>query len=301
MVITSIVNENKEVFLNLMPENISAEMNQPGWFALGALCPQNETQYAAGVLIFSVEEGSNGEEDLTAAVIQWLYVAIDFRRKSAAESMMRELFQILEQANIEHLLCDVPMPAEYNELCAYLESWGFEVSLTDVYETTVTVGELAEHPMIKNSVAGGNVLPLAKVPDNEFKDYINKAKKFPRTLTFLSMEATYYDQEVSCFYLPDGSIQGALLIKQKPIDNLEVVFMRASKNILPAMVNMLLFSVKAASKKYSLDTPVHIICRSSPAASAIDKLFPKLKPILVRRAYYSIYELSSDSDIEGGE
>ena len=73
MIITTIDPKNEAVFADLIPEDLFEKMKLPSVFALGAIA--EEEQRTAGVLLFSVEEGVSGEEELIVATLLWLYLA----------------------------------------------------------------------------------------------------------------------------------------------------------------------------------------------------------------------------------
>jgi ribosomal protein S18 acetylase RimI-like enzyme len=232
MVVTTIAEENRAAFERLMPENLSVRLNREGWFGLGGIHTVDGENRAAGALVFNIEEGSNGDENLIAAQIQWLYVAEKFRRQGIAEALLLELFRVLEQANIAHILCDIPMDAAYNELCAYLESWGFTVSLTDVYEAELTAADFASHPAVQNGGDGGGVIPLSKILDAHFRQYLHMMKRLPYVPDSLSAEIRGKDETVSCVCQNNGAVEGALLV-QRQADVLEVMHFRTINNNSP--------------------------------------------------------------------
>jgi hypothetical protein len=202
----------------------------------------------------------------------------------------------LEGAGVAHLLCDIPVPEEYDELCAYLESWGFEVDLTDVYEAEISLKELTDNPLFAGQPVSAGVLPLAKVSPVHFRKYVANAKKKPYVLDSLDTDADSYEKNISCVQMVAGEIQGALLLKKRPAGNPEALYLRGTDSA--AVLNMLRFSVHAASPVYPQDTKVHIVCRMPATAAVLDRLFPGLRPLLVRRAYYSVFE-PTDAQSEG--
>jgi GNAT superfamily N-acetyltransferase len=283
---------HKEAFENLIPPDIYGRIAEEDRFAFGAIWEDEDDDFAAGALVFSVDTGSNGVEDLTAATIQWLYIAEDFRCKGIAEALMRELFRVLEGAGVAHLLCDIPVPEEYDELCAYLESWGFEVDLTDVYEAEITLKELLDHPVFAGLPSPAGFLPPAKISPVYFRKYMANALEKPYVLDSLDINADSYEKNISCVQMVGGEVQGALLLKNRPSGNLEALYLRGTDS--EAVLNMIRFSVHAASRSYPPDTKVHIVCRMAATAAILDKLFPHLRPLLVRRAYYSVFEPTGD-------
>lgn len=271
----------------MVPSKIFEQVNSIGHFGLGAILDKQDDKYSAGVLIFDVDEGTNGEENLTVAVIKWFYVAEEFRKNGVSDELMKEFFRVMDDAGIEHIICDVPMPEEYDFLCAYLEEWGFEFTLANIYEVTAELGEILEKPVFSGSKASSKTIALKEVPALSFRQFIGNMKKRHDVLNIITANVSDYDSDVSCVYMNGSSVEGAMLIKAYNSGELELLFMRAISNAQKVMADLLLFSAHAAAKKYSPETTVHIICRIEAAAGVIQKLFPDRQPLLVRRAYFN--------------
>ena len=287
MIITTIVNENKVLFEKMVPSKIFEQVNSQGHMGLGAILDKHDGKYAAGVLIFHVDEGTNGEENLTAAIIKWFYVAEEFRKNGVADALMKEFFRVMDEAGIEHIICDVPMPGEYDFLCAYLEEWGFEFTLTNIYELEAQLGEILEKPVFSGPKASAKTIALKEVPAVSFRQFIGNMKKRNDVLNIITANVSDYDLDISCVYMNGSSVEGAMLIKAYNCGELELLFMRAISNAKKVMSDLLLFSAHAAAKKYPSETTVHIVCRIEAAAGVIQKLFPDRQPILVRRGYFN--------------
>lgn len=287
MIITTIVNENKVLFEKMVPSKIFEQVNSQGHFGLGAILDKQDDKYSAGVLIFDVDEGTNGAQNLTAAVIKWFYVAEEFRKNGAADALIKEFFRVMDDAGIEHIICDVPMPEEYDFLCAYLEEWGFEFTLANIYEIEAELGEILEKPVFSGPKASAKTIALKEVPALSFRQFIGNMKKRHDVLNIITTNVSDYDSDVSCVYMNGSSVEGAMLIKAYNSGELELLFMRAISNAQKVMADLLLFSAHAAAKKYPPETIVHIICRIEAAASVIQKLFPDRQPLLVRRGYFN--------------
>ena len=70
MIISRIDESNKAIFESLMPGELFQKLNLPSVFAIGAIAGEGEEKkQVAGVLVFSVDEGSSGEENLIVATI----------------------------------------------------------------------------------------------------------------------------------------------------------------------------------------------------------------------------------------
>ena len=295
--ITTITDVNKVLFENLIPETIFDQLGDPGYFGIGAIGEDDKGKFSAGVLIFSIEEGSNGEENLIAASINWIYVAEEFRRKTAGDTLMKEFFRIMEDSGIEHILCDIPMPEEYDLLCAFLEEWGFTFTLANLYEMTIELGEIISNPLIGDHKPSENTMPLKVVSENYFKQLATQLKQKPDVIYNLSSDLNDYDMDLSCVFMSDKNIEGIMLVKSLPSGELEVLLMRAFSNIGKAMSNMMLYAAHSAAKKYSLDTRVRLVCRIDATASVLEKLFPDMQPLLVRRGYFSNAPYLSEREV----
>ncbi|MEG2138777.1 MAG: GNAT family N-acetyltransferase [Oscillospiraceae bacterium] len=287
MLITTITKANGSPFETLVPSELFGQLEEPGLFALGAIDQEGTDEAVAGVLFFEVDSGSNGTEDLTAAVIKWIYVAAEFQNKGVGDALMTEFFRIMDESELEHALCDLPMSTEYNFLCAYLEAWGFAFTLVNVYEMTVMLSRILENPLFHARRPSTGVLPLKDVPDYHFRSFMTDMKSVPDVPDFLTANSLDYDAEVSCGFLSGKALLGVLLVRSNAAKELEIVLLRAVSNVKEVMANLLLFAGAAAGKKYPPETPVKIVCRNNAAAGLLSKLFPNAQPLLVRRGYYN--------------
>jgi len=287
VIITTIVDENKVLFEKLVPNKIFEQINVPGHFGLAAILENHDGKYAAGVLVFDVDEGTNGEENLTAAIIKWFYVAEDFRKNGVADELMAEFFRVMDDAGIEHIICDVPMPEEYDFLCAYLEEWDFDFTIVNIYEITSELGEILQKPVFRGATASSKTIALKEVPKLPFRQFIDSMKKRSDVLNIITSNASDYDLDVSCAYMNGSTVEGAMLFKAYASGELELLFMRANSNAQKSMADMLLFAAHSAAKKYPPETQVRIVCRIDAASSVISKLFPDRQPLLVRRGYFN--------------
>lgn len=283
MIITTIDPKNEAVFADLIPEDLFEKMKLPSVFALGAIA--EEEQRTAGVLLFSVEEGVSGEEELIVATILWLYVAPSYRGTGAADLLMETFWDVMDKSEVENILCDVPMSEEYNELCAYLESWGFQFFLWDQYELTVQLQDFLELPALKGK-PGAGIKPLRMVDKADFRRFLDRVRMLPGVLQELPEISSAYEEDVSCVHMDDMGIDGALLVQKTSSGTLEVLLFRALSNQQQNMGMLARYSLGAAVEKYSPETPVHFVCRLEAMANVIDKMFPDASPLLVRRGCY---------------
>lgn len=286
MIVSRIDASNQSAFEGLLNDEWYRKLALPSVFALGVIADEAETgPQPAGALVFSVDEGSADADALIAATIQWLYVAPFFRGGQAADALMDAFWDVMDQSGIEYILCDVPMPAEYDQLCAYLESWDFQFTLVDRYELDMPLREITALPALQHKPPM-HLAPLEQIRQADFRLFLHRVHEQPGVLQELAEDLAAYDGQVSCVHTTEGVVTGALLVQQLSDDLLEVVLLRAlseQKEVLPALC---CFAAQAAAKKYPPDTQVRIVCRLDSIGQLIDRLFPDAQPLLVRRGCY---------------
>lgn len=286
MIISRIDESNKAIFESLMPGELFQKLNLPSVFAIGAIAGEGEEKkQVAGVLVFSVDEGSSGEENLIVATIMWLYVTPRYRGKKAADQLMEAFWHVVDESGIENILCDVPMSEEYNQLCAYLESWGFQFFLIDRYELTVPLQDFLEIPAFQHAPSAA-IKPLKQITETDLEQFLDKVQTLPGVLQELPRSLSAYDKDLSCVHVGKEGINGALLIQELVGGKLEVLLLRTLPKQQQRMGDLSCFGIHAAAKKYPPETGVHIVCRVDATGEVLDKLFPDVQPLLVRRGCY---------------
>lgn len=119
MLATTISTENAAAFVHLIAPEITARLYDDGVLAIGTISEEDGLELASGALVFSIDEGESDGEPFTAAVIKWLFVDEHFRGRGVADRLMGEFIRVAGVAGVDHVICDLPMPAEYNGLCGY--------------------------------------------------------------------------------------------------------------------------------------------------------------------------------------
>lgn len=289
MIITTINEVNCSVFEKLMPEGLFSMLMMPGYFALGAIYEEEDEKYAAGVLVFEVTEGFNGEENFIGAVLQWMYVADQFRQKGIGDALMKEVLRILESSEIELLRCDLPMGEEYDFLCFYLEQWGFEFRLMENYECDVTLEELLQNPFWKQKNKN-RVEPLSEFSDKTVIQGIQQFQDTPYMPLDLEEALDLCDKDVSCAIWEEGSIKGLLMMQKKGKEKLELLFARSLNGKPEHMIDLFLFAAKQLQKKYTAETKIHMKCYLESSAKLIAHFIPQAQPLLVRRGVLAVME-----------
>lgn len=92
----------------------------------------------------------------------------------------------------------------------------------------------------------------------------------------------WVDVDISCGTEENGEIRGLFLMKRQLSGVLEPVFLHGSRERKADIAAMLQFAAIRAFLKYSMDTPVHIVCRSDVSPLLVERLFPDQEPLVVR-------------------
>lgn len=293
MIVTTVNEENASYFTDLIAPEIASQIKTDGVFTLGALAEENGKKYAAGVLLFSIEEGNSDGELLTAAVIKWLYIDEEYRGKGAADELVSELIRIAGQSGVEHIICDIPMTAQYDELCGYFEALGFVFTITELPFLDTTLEALFEQSAFKRPPQENVCQPLSAVSASQFKQLTERIDSLNISSEPLSSEKSDYDNDVSCVCCDNS---GALLVTYFEDYGLELKSLVLFDKDRSKAANMLLFAINAARSKYTADTELHITCHSQPGADIIDRLFSNAQPRMIRRGYLSIYDIVKEAE-----
>lgn len=293
MIITTINTVNGSVFERLMPEELYSVITMPGYFALGAIWEEESEKYTAGTLVFEITEGFNGEENVIGAVLHWIYVAEQFRKKGIADALMKELLNVLDASAIDLLRCDLPMGDEYDFLCFYLEQWGFEFRHMEKYECDVTMEELKQNPFWKRKNKK-RVESLAEFSESTVIQGVRQFQDMPYVPVDLEEAYGLCDKDVSCAIWEDGSIKGLILIQKKSKEKLELLFARSLNEEPEQMIDLFLFAGQELEKKYTPETKIHIKCHMESSAKLIAYFLPNAQPFLVRRGVLSVLDEGGD-------
>ena len=176
MIITSVVKSNRAPFMNLAPKELMENLDLEERFALGAIDNDENGKFASGILIFDVWEGSGGGGNSIAAVLKWIYVSKEGRRRGAADAMMKKMLDLLGGNGVEAVICDLPMDGEYNLLCGYLEEWGFDFAIQESYELEVPLRKL-NRPPFTEKLQTDSIVPFSALPSRTIAAGTARLKK----------------------------------------------------------------------------------------------------------------------------
>ncbi len=293
--IIQITDTTAEAYEHMVTPEQLYPLEEPGHYCLGAVEEKDGELTAVGILIFDVLEGTNGVDVDIAAVLNWLYVEEAYRGRGYGNALMEELYRILNGARIYPLICDVPFPAEYNGLCAFLEDWGLEFALVDKYEFRTTLGEVRRNKHFEGKKPVGKVLSMADLNSQEWKQLKKELEKEPMHLEFVE-NPHFYDRELSCVYHSGGRIQAIFVARSyEGTILIPELLLGFTPNCSAQLYQLLLYALDKTEGKYGDDVEVLVCCQTAGSAALIDGLFPDAEPELVRRGVY-IAETEEEED-----
>lgn len=271
-----------EAFENMVPGEILYPLDKKGHYCIGAVSEEESGTTSQGLLVFEINE----EDDTIYAQLSWLYVAQAFRRQGIAEELMTEFYRLLNGEEITDVFCEVPFPEEYNELCAYLEEWGFGFRLTDDYTFITTLGQAAQVPALKDKNPGKEVRPLQELNDMEWKNIVGYLTQ-QDSYKDMEVQRDAYEQTVSCAVFQGADLEGIFLVQLNGGGQLVPTIMSCVQGSSSAVIyQMLLYALGAALEQYGEQKEVRVDCTTARQANLIAYLFPDAQPALVRSGRY---------------
>lgn len=286
--IIQITDMTAEAYEHMVTPEQLYPLDEPGHYCLGAVDEKDGELTAVGILIFDVLEGTNGVEVDIAAVLNWLYVEEVYRGQGYGNALMEELYRILNGVGVYPLLCDVPFPAEYNELCAFLEDWGLEFTPVDKYEFRTTLGEVRRNKYLAGKKVVGKVTAIADLNPQEWEQLKKELENEPMHLELLE-NPHFYDGELSCVFHNGDRIQAIFVVRScKETVLIPELLLGFITDCSVQLYQLLLFALEKTKEKYGDDTQIQMCCQTAGSARLIDVLFPDAEPELVRRGVYMI-------------
>lgn len=278
--------ENKKLFMDFDPLFKLEWVDMPGSFALAALDENVEKKELnkAGIIVCSYRTN--------IFVIEWLYIAPEYRGQKIAENLLEIVFEYAEKKGMSRVGARF---CEYEEYNIWMSSKPFfeerlfftEKQLPGEWVTNlVTLSRKVEDVKGKTSY---EVVPLSHLSANEHKKmmlHLTDAK-IPSLYPLKGYENTL-DEDVSVVIKDNEKILGALFVKsistslmgllingQEEIHTIyPVLFYMHSPKYAMSLIDA---AIKRASVKFPKDTAVRFVLREIDASDLIDRFCPEGK------------------------
>ena len=282
MFVVTVDEKNRSLFEHMVAEEFFDPLDREGHYVLGAIGEDEYGMYAAGVLSFDVIDDYDGESRILIGMLRWLYVAEEFRNRGAADALMEEFFRLLAHAGIEVAIMDMPFNTQYDELCMYLEGWGFSFFLTERFELRVSMQEVMEVPELWGK-ASQNVVPISKLEREEIKNIIRKAEELENIDPDFRDKIKGCDKNCSAAVYQDGELKGLAVIYPVTSNIVEISFFRMFEKNAAGIKDLFYHMSKQILETYGEEVQIRGICRDEVNGNMIGKLFPHIEPLLVHR------------------
>ena len=299
MLVTSIVEENKVLFQDLIPRYLLEGLKEDNRFGIGLLDvnEKENTAQAVGAVVFDMLDGTNEEdEDLMTSLIRWFYIGEEYREQGAADMLMKEYLSVIKNSGQQYVMCDLPLAAEYDQLCSYLQTWDFEFGITDDYELIIQMKDFLNNIKLPE-MSTAQIVPLCEIHASAFREYIQRLSERSEVDKHLSENSKVYDGKVSCCYTENGKIMGALLVKKVSDDYVEICSLEIQGEHQTELAKMMLYAKQQAEKRYSPDAYLNIVCSRTPVAKILSYFFPEREPLLVRRGVLDLNAENQEEEV----
>lgn len=260
----TITEEWKAYFDTLIPEELFCKLDQKERFAIGVLEEEQGKQYSAGILLFKVSESKYDGLFLPELVVEWIYVDEAYRGRGIADAMMEKLSAVLDRSAITFVKCEVPREEQYDDLCAFLETWNFEFTVAESHRSSVSLKDIKELPVFEKEIGFGEVCTLNSFPKLQ--------GKYPDEI----------DSDISGVLQNDGKAEGTFLVGCKSDRHLEIKSLSGGRQGIIGAVQLFLHGMREAVKKYEDTTLVEFDLDNETVRELIKHLFGEFPTEIVR-------------------
>ncbi len=276
-------------FGHLYPPSAEAVLAREASYGIGIAVQDGELYTPAGVIIFSLDM-TNDREDISSIVeLNWLYVSEKYRHMGVGKRLIELFSGIIIDADMDCVVCDVPLNSDYDELVSYLENWGFFFRLTEKNEHILHWSELQDHPILSKPEKTEHVQSLKNLP----RDSLRHCLKSLKLTTWLSIPEEELDQDLSCISFNNSKPNGVFLIRRNPDIMVEPLLLRGeegSGDYSPVIEELLFYVLRKLRGPYRKMSYIYVMIRSLEGAKLWDHLFPDTGPVLMRRGVYLLEE-----------
>ena len=287
-------------FVPLIPKEHIPELESGQMFCLGALKEEDGESVPVGVLLFSVEEGTtNGIEPATMIVLQWIYVAEEYRTQGFANELMDALSDVLDDSPAEGIICDIPLDSEYDLAEAFFASWGFQFEVVDTNEMIITKDDCRRQAASKyteeelrirvNSEKPKEMVSVFDIPREVFRETVQKAKEMEKSGSYdlISEDREDYAGDMSYAIMHGDEISSFVLVERLPDDDLHVVMLSGfGPDAARELLKLMQYTAIYYFENYPEETRIHLTLASERSVNLAVHLFPDIDSERARRGFF---------------
>lgn len=277
------------LFADMDPLMMLEKLEFPGYFALGVI--ESDThmgeEVPAGLMLCSLLEDR--------LIIEWLYVAADFRGQGIGENLLTTVFEMATKSNLKKVCAYVNQEYGRELLCTgeegYFTDRLFTTELELAGEWFTDLYTLASQPFLENKPETGDykLIPFDKllsVQMQEARDVLlfadNEYVLYP-----IAGKSHFYDPEISLLVYNKQEICGGILVQNVSVECENIVggkIVKETKNVLYPVLFLakteevgellLYYAFQTILQKYPKDMEFRIMLRNEDLPGLLGKLFP---------------------------
>lgn len=275
MDIIELTDDNIFEYLDFIPVDIADFIGRV--FFHGILVIEDETPVAG--MIWELKNMMS--EDPKESRIIWIMV----KNEEAAGLLFDSYKENISLEDVERSYYSIPASDAETEK-KWLAENGFSAELSEGDEITAYLWQIKDVPFIKNVPDDKAILPLKNATQSAFS--AAGKKMFELGLTGLCDDLIYlprsfFDNEMSCFYQEDDTINGLFLFHRLPSGGLKLMLMAYIGNDRRRLLSMMKSALKNAMEIYSKDTEIVLDRHNYSALALGERFFPNEigKPVYV--------------------
>jgi len=289
MKILQLTKNQTELFADMDPLMMSEKLEFPGHIALGAVEREESTMedIPAGLMICSLQEDH--------LVIEWLYIATEFRGQGIGEKFLLMAFEMAADGNLRTVCAYVNQEYGRNLVCVGEEDYFKEHLFTAEQELAgewfVDLRTLSLQPFFKEKPDMGHykLSSLAKLMSTQVREVMEILLHVEGVTTLYPMKkrSPFFDTDVSMLVYNKQEICGGMLVQSVPVEYSDIVdgkIAKKTKTVLYPILfcakteeaaKLLLYHVlQSVTEKYPKDMDFRIMLRNQEYKGLLNELFP---------------------------
>ena len=284
-----------EEFLPLIPPEVQGMVKEGKCSCLGA----KEGDAAAGILLYSLEEGTDGERQrVNVFWIRWLFVAEKYRNNGIGDELMQFLSDLFDENAYDAILTVLPDDNEYEKMKDYFSSWGFGFEYVENIEMLVTKEDFraaAEdkkknkaRDFLENGEKPKNLYTIAEISEMTFQNALMELTPRDTRYTFqIPEKRDEYEPEISCVIKHEDRVTAMVLFMKDQEDELRMVLLSCiSSSYADELLTLLYYSAGWYCLKYPDSTKIRLALRNKKSKALAERVFPGKKALSVNMGYF---------------
>ncbi len=254
-------------------ENIGRE------FFSGMAVEDDGGDFMAG-MIWELLDSENEEMEISSN-LKWIHSVID----PAGESLFEEYKMLVSNEDVAESRFEFA-DEECKDQKPLLETQGFRTEEKEGRTVIVTVGDLMKLKSLRlDKKIPPYIKPISSLAERDFMRGIMNCifhSRRPLVEDLNSLPKDWYDEDLSCYAMADGRVNGFLLVHRTALGKFRVeLFIDVGPDSQKDLLHMARFAIKQAIDLYDEGTQVVLVRRDEATSKLVEYLFPGKKGLEV--------------------